>query len=202
MPGLAAAIGANPYLYLVAERIAQREFGAADAMALIRYSDLSRMQTGAHPGPHVSISAPSRTPDFHIEGTTYAGRTVHTMFRSEQQAASAIGMALNTQAGAEAVLRLQHLRLGRRAVLYSRSGAIPEGGVMRSAGGQGVSWIQGRTGFITLVLEHRGDGQLVLITAYPNLEPLANHRVEPPAGADLLEMPRGQYAVFWGARQP
>jgi hypothetical protein len=200
VPGLEAAIGANPYMYLVAERIARREFGPGDAMALIRYSDLSRMQTGAHPGPHVSITAPSRTRDFHLEDTKYAARDLHTMFRSEEHAATAIAKAINTQAGAEAVMRLQHLRLGRRAVLYSRSGAASDTGVMRSAGPSGVSWTDGRTQFVTLVLEHRGDGQLVLITAYPNLEAVGDHRAVPPSGADLLEMPYGQYAVFWHSR--
>src|SRR5690348_8684158 len=108
MPGLEAVIGAHPYLYLVAERIAQRSFGAADAMALIRYSDLSRDQTKAHPGPHVSLTSAARARDFHLEGTKYAGRTRHSMFRSEQHAAAAVAKALNTQAGAEAVQRLQH----------------------------------------------------------------------------------------------
>ena len=200
MPGLEAAIGANPYLYLVADRIARREFGAADAMALIRYSDLSRMQTGAHPGPHVSITAPARTRDFHLQDTKYAARDLHTMFRSEQQAASAVAAALNTQAGAEAVIRLQHLRLGRRAVLYSRSGAAPDTGVLRSAGQNGVSWTEAPTQFLTLVLEHRGDGQLVLITAYPNLESIGDHRAAPPQGADLLEIPYGSFAIFWHSR--
>lgn len=201
MPGLAAAIGANPYLFLIAERISAREFSAADAMALIRYSDLSRLQTGAHPGPHVAVSAPLRAPDFHLEDTRFARRAIHTMFRSEAQAASAVALSLNTPAGAEAVLRLQHLCLGGRAVLYSRSGAIPDAGVLRSAGARSVSWVTGRTQFITLVLEHRGDGQLVLITAYPNLENLGGGEVEPPGGADLLEIPRGQFAAFWGVRR-
>src|ERR1700741_1071166 len=98
-------------------------------------------------------------------------------------------MALNTQAGAEAVLRLRHLRLGGRAILYSRSGSVANAGVMRSASPRGVSWTEGRTQFITLVLDHRGDGQLVLITAYPNLESTVEHSVEPPNGSDLLEMP-------------
>ncbi len=109
-------------------------------------------------------------------------------------------MALNTQAGAEAVLRLQHLRLGRRAILYSRSGATPNSGVLRSASEHGLSWTEAPTQFITLVLEHRGDGQLVLITAYPNLESIGDHDVIPPSGADLLEIPRGQFAVFWRPR--
>ncbi len=201
MPGLAAAIGSNPYLFLVAEQIARREFGAGDAMALIRYSDLIRKEPRPHPGPHVSITAPARTRDFHLEGTKYAGRTFHTMFRSEQLAATAIARALNTQAGAEAVLRLHHLRLGMRAVLYSRSGAIPDGGVLRSATDSGVNWIEGKVQFITVVLEHRGDGQLVLITAYPNLDSTVDHRLEPPGGADLLEIPRNQFAAFWGVQQ-
>lgn len=200
MPGLAAAIGANPYLYLVAERIARRAFGNDDAMALIRYSDLSRMQTGAHPGPHVSITAPTRTRDFHLEDTKYASRDLHTMFRSEQDAAAAVAMSLNTLAGGEAVLRLQHLRLGNRAVLYSRSGATRDSGVLRSASEHGVSWTAAPTQFVTLVLEHRGDGQLVLITAYPNLESIGDHRLTPPNDADLLEIPRGQFAIFWRSR--
>ena len=202
MPGLAAAIGANPYLYLVAERIGQRNFGPADAMALIRYSDLTRMTTRAHPGAHVSLTAPARARDFHIQGTSYANRVRHSMFRSEDETALAVAKALNTQAGAEAVLRLQHLCLGGRAVLYSRSGGLPDIGVTRSAGGGGVSWTEAPTGFITLVLDHHGDGLLVLQTAYPNLEPLEDHSVVPPEGADLLEMPRGQYAVFWHAKLP
>lgn len=197
MPGLEAAIGANPYLYLVAERIGQRHFGPADAMALIRYSDLSRMTTGAHPGVHVSITAPARTRDFHIQGTKYAQRNRHTMFRSEDQTAQAVAKALNTQAGAETILRLRHLRLGGRAVVYSRSGAVLDIGVTRSAGTSGASWTEAPTGFVTLVLDHHGDGLLLLQTAYPNLEPLEDHNVVPPNGADLLEMPRGQYAVFW-----
>src|SRR5262245_25721040 len=123
MPGLQAAIGANPYLFLVADRIAHREFGPGDAMALIRYSDLSRHLTGAHQCPHVVITAPARTPDFHLDQTNYATRTVHSMFRSEKHAATAVAKALNTQVGAEVMTRLQHLRLGRRCVLYSRSGA-------------------------------------------------------------------------------
>ncbi len=200
MPGLEAAIGANPYLYLIAERIGQRSFGPSDAMALIRYSDLSRAQTGAHPGPHVSITAPARTRDFHLADTKYAARDLHTMFRSEQHAAAAVAAALNTQAGAEAILRLQHLRLGRRAVLYSRSGASPDTGVLRSAGDSGVSWTEAPTQFVTLVLEHRGDGQLVLITAYPNLESIGDHRVVPPNNADLLEIPFRTYAVFWHSK--
>jgi len=199
MPGLSAAMGANPYLFLLAERIAQREFDAADAMALIRYSDLSRYQTGAHPGPHVALTAPLRMPDFHLEDR-YARRGLHSMFRSERQAAAAVALALNTQVGAEAIRRLQHLRLGPRAVIYSRSGATPDNGVVRSSGTGGVFWAVAPTQFITLVLEHSGDGQLVLITAYPNLEAIGDHRVVPPAGADLLEMPRGQFAVFWHAR--
>jgi hypothetical protein len=202
MPGLQAVIGANPYLYLVAERIGNREFGPSDAMALIRYADLSRDLTGAHPGPHVSITAPARTPDFHLDDTKYAKRTLHSMFRSEQHAAAAVAMALNTQAGAEAMTRLHHLRLGRRCVLYSRSGATPDSGVVRSASASGVSWTEAKTEFITLVLEHRGDGQLVLITAYPNLESTGDHRVMPPSGADILEAPPGQYAVFWHSGQP
>jgi hypothetical protein len=201
MPGLKAALGANPYLYLLAERIAHRDFGADDAMALIRYSDLSRMQTGAHPGPHVVVTAPSRTPDFHLGGTKYASRNLHSMFLSEQQAANAVAMALNTQAGAEAVLRLQHLRFGNKAVLYSRSGAAADQGVARSAGGHGVSWTEASTQFITLVLRHSGDGQLVLVTAYPNLESIGDHKVAPPAGADLLEIPVGQFAIFWHGKQ-
>ena len=200
MPGLQAAIGANPYLYLVAERIGRREFNTSDALALIRYSDLSRMQTGAHPGPHISVTAPARTRDFHLGDTKYAARDLHTMFRSEDQAATAVAMALNTQAGAEAVLRLQHLRLGAQAVLYSRSGATADSGVLRSAGGQGVFWTEAPTQFVTLVLKHRGDGQLVLITAYPNLESIGDHAVVPPNGADLLEIPRGSFAVFWQFR--
>ncbi|HUO29033.1 MAG TPA: hypothetical protein VMU80_07450 [Bryobacteraceae bacterium] len=200
MPGLEAAIGAHPYLYLVAERIARREFDAGDAMALIRYSDLSRGYTGGHPGPHVSVTSPARSRDFHLAGTTYAARARHTMFRSEQEAAGAVAAALNTQAGAEAVLRLQHLRLGKRAVLYSRSGARIGGGVNRAAGSHGVTWTAGATEFVTLVLEHSGDGQLVLITAYPNLASAGDHRVVPPDGADLLEMPRGRFAVFWHSR--
>lgn len=200
MPGLRAAIGANPYLFLVAERIERREFSASDAMALIRYSDLSRRQTGAHPGPHISVTAPARTRDFHLGDTKYADRDLHTMFRSEDQAATAVALALNTQAGAEAVLRLQHLRLGAHAVLYSRSAAAPDTGVLRSASGQGVAWVEAPTQFVTLVLNHRGDGQLVLITAYPNLESIGDHRVVPPNGADLLEIPRGSFSVFWQAR--
>jgi len=201
VPGLQAAIGANPYLFLVAERIANREFGPSDAMALIRYSDLSRELTGAHPGPHVSITAPARTRDFHLHNTKYAARQLHTMFRSEQHAATSVAKALNTQAGAEAITRLLHLRLGRRCVLYSRSGVVPDSCVTRSAGANGVSWTEARTEFITLVLEHRGDGQLVLITAYPNLESSVDHRVMPPSGADLLEAPAGQFAVFWHSVQ-
>ena len=197
MPGLSAAIGGHPYLFLVAERIADRAFDAADAMALIRYSDLTREQTKAHPGPHVSLSSPLRTRDFHLEDTKYAARDLHSMFRSEQAAANAIAMALNTMAGYEAVLRLQHLRMGRRAILYSRSGATADGGVVRSAGAHGVSWTEAPTEFITLVLEHRGDGQLVLITAYPNLESIGDHKVVPPSGSDLLEIPYGTFAVFW-----
>jgi hypothetical protein len=202
MPGLAAAIGANPYLYLIAERITQRVFGPADAMALIRYSDLSRMTTRAHPGVHVSVTAPARTRDFHIEGTPYAQRVRHSMFRSEEETAQAVAKALNTQAGAETVSRLQHLRLGGRGVLHSRSGAVPDSGVIRSAGASGISWREAPTGFVTLVLDHHGDGLLVLQSAYPNLEPLADHNVVPPDGSDLLEMPRGQYAIFWHSRQP
>ena len=201
MPGLAAAMGANPYLYLVAERIAARSFGPADAMALIRYSDLTRLTTKAHPGVHVSITAPARARDFHIEGTTYARRVRHSMFRSENRMAEAVAAALNTQAGAEAMTRLQHLRLGRRAVLYSRSGALPDTGVTRSALGSGASWTETSTGFVTLVLDHHGDGLLVLQTAFPNLEPLEDHSVVPPDGADLLEMPSNRYAVFWHAKQ-
>jgi hypothetical protein len=197
MPGLSAAIGANPYLYLIAERIRQRNFLATDAMALIRYSDLTQRKPLAHPGVHVSVTAAARTRDFHIQGTTYAQRARHTMFRSEDQTAEAVAKALNTQAGAETILRLQHLRLGRRGVLYSRSGAIPGAGITRSAGGSGVSWTEAPTGFVTLVLDHHGDGLLVLHTAYPNLEPLKDHSVVPPDGADLLEMPRSQYAIFW-----
>jgi hypothetical protein len=200
MPGLEAAIGAHPYLYLVAERIARREFGAADAMALIRYSDLSREQTKAHPGPHVAITAPTRTRDFHIENTKYAARALHTMFRSEQNAATAIAMALSTQAGAEAVRRLQNLGFGGHATLYSRSGAVPDAGVLRTAGAQSVSWIDAKTQFITLVLVHSGDGQLVLITAYPNLESIGDHQVVPPDHADLLEIPRGRFSAFWHPR--
>jgi len=109
-------------------------------------------------------------------------------------------MALNTQAGADAVIRLQHLRLGRRAVLYSRSGALADGGVVRSASAAGVSWIEGKTQFVTLVLDHHGDGQLVLQTAYPNLESAGEYKVTPPSGADLLEMPKGVFAVFWLGR--
>lgn len=202
MPGIAAAIGANPYLYLVAERIQRRAFGPADAMALIRYSDLTRMTTKAHPGVHVSITAPARTRDFHIQGTSYAQRPRHSMFRSEDETAEAVAKALNTQAGAEAVTRLQHLGLGGRGVLYSRSGALPAVGLNRSAASGSVSWTEVPAGFVTLVLDHHGDGLLVLQTAYPNLEPMADHRVVPPDGADLLEMPRGQFAVFWHARRP
>jgi hypothetical protein len=200
MPGLEAAMGANPYLYLILERIAQRSFGKADAMALIRYSDLSRLTTEAHPGVHVSITAPARTPDFHIEDTKYARRVRHTMFRSEDQMADSVARALNTQAGAEAIVRLQHLRLGRRVVLYSRSGALPDSGVIRSSTGSQASWTQAPTGFVTLVLDHHGDGMLVLQTAYPNLEPLEDHSVVPPYGADLVEAPKRQYAVFWHAK--
>ncbi|MFN7995047.1 MAG: hypothetical protein U0Q18_15675 [Bryobacteraceae bacterium] len=202
MPGLAAAIGANPYLYLVAERIGRRTFGPADAMALIRYSDLTRLTTRAHPGVHVSITAPARARDFHIQGTTYANRVRHSMFRSEDETAQAVANALNTQAGAETILRLQNLRLGGRGVLYSRSGAVPDSGVTRSAGSSGVTWAEARTGFVTLVLDHHGDGLLVLQTAYPNLEPLEDHSVVPPDGADLLEMPRRRYAVFWHSIRP
>ena len=196
MPGLSAAIGGHPYLFLLAERIGERAFGAADAMALIRYSDLMREQTKAHPGPHVLLSSPLCSRDFHLEDTKYAGRDLHTMFRSEQAAATAVAMALNTQAGYEAVLRLQHLRLGEVAWLYSRSGATPDGGVLRSAGAHGVSWTEAPTQFITLVLLHR-DRQLVLITAYPNLESIGDHKLVPPSGADMLEMPKGKFAVFW-----
>jgi hypothetical protein len=71
---------------------------------------------------------------------------------------------------------------------------------VRSAGAHGISWTEAPTQFITLVLEHRGDGQLVLITAYPNLESIGDHRVVPPSGADLLEIPFGQFAVFWHAK--
>lgn len=193
-------MGADPYLYLIAERIGQREFSPADAMALIRYSDLTQRKPLAHPGVHVAITSKARTPDFHILGTAYAERARHTMFRSEDQVALAVAKALNTQAGAETILRLQHLRLGGRGVLRSRSGALPDIGVMRSAGASGVSWTNAPTGFVTLVLDHHGDGLLVLQTSYPNLEPLADHSVVPPDGADLLEMPKGQYAVFWHAR--
>lgn len=182
---------------MVAERIANREFGPADAMALIRYSDLTREITRAHPGPHVLVTSPARTRDFHLDGTKYAARTLHSMFRSEQHAAESVAKALNTQAGAEAMTRLMHLRLGRRCVLYSRSGVVPESGVIRSAGASGVTWTQATPEFLTLVLEHRGDGQLVLITAYPNLESAGDHRVMPPAGTDVLEAPPGQFAVFW-----
>ena len=202
MPGLAAALGAQPYLYLIAERIARRDFGPADAMALIRYSDLSRNTTRAHPGVHVSITAPSRTRDFHIQGTKYADRVRHSMFRSEDSTAEAVAGALNTQAGAETVLRLQHLRLGRKAVLYSRSGAVPDAGVTRSSQGHGVDWAEAQSAFVTLVLYHHGDGLLVLQTAYPNLEPLEHHPVVPPDNADLLEMPPGHYAIFWHAKHP
>jgi len=115
--------------------------------------------------------------------------------------ANAVAIALNTQAGAEAVLRLQHLRFGNKAVLYSRSGAGADQGVVRSAGGHGVSWTEAGTQFITLVLRHSGDGQLVLVTAYPNLESIGDHKVAPPAGADLLEIPVGRFAVFWHGKQ-
>lgn len=196
MPGLSAAIGGHPYLYLVAEKIASREFGPADAMALIRYSDLMRHITGAHPGPHVSVTSPVRARDFHLENK-YANRVFHTMFGSEEHAAEAIARAINTQCGAEAITRLKMLTLGPRAVLYSRSGATAQRGVVRSAGAGGVSWTEGRTSFITVVLEHSGDGQLMLITAYPNLEPLSADRLAPPDGADLLEMPRRVFSVYW-----
>ena len=195
MPGLAAAIGAHPYLYLIAEKIARREFEASDAMALIRYADLDRDNTRGHPGVHVSITSPVRTRDFHLEGS-YARRNFHSMFGSEQQAATAVALALNTQAGAEAVKRLQMLTLGPRVVLYSRS-AAGSPGVIRSAGTAGVNWTNGRAAFVTLVLQHNGDGQLILITAYPNIAPTRGDRYEPPDGADVLEVGTGQLAVFW-----
>lgn len=66
--------------------------------------------------------------------------------------------------------------------------------MLRSASAAGVSWTEGITQFVTLVLDHHGEGQLVLQTAYPK------PRVTPPSGADLLEMPNGVFGLFWLGR--
>ncbi|MEZ5402840.1 MAG: hypothetical protein R2729_24400 [Bryobacteraceae bacterium] len=200
MSSLFAALGSNPYLFLIEQKIRERSYGPADAWALIKYSDLTRLQTNAHPGPHVLSTAPFREEDFHLEGTSYANRTVHSMFRSEQAASETIASALNTEAGAEAIRRLRMLSLGRRAVLYSRTAAGSGPGVLRTANPRGVWMLEGPVDFVTLVLDHHGDGQLVLQTAYPNLTFAGSQTLTPPAGADMLEMPRNTVSMFWGAR--
>jgi hypothetical protein len=44
------------------------------------------------------------------------------------------------------------------------------------------------------------DGHLVLVTAYPNLEAIGDPKAVPPVGADLLEIPRTKFAVFWHSK--
>jgi hypothetical protein len=171
------------------KQIASRTFAAPDAKWLVKSSYYF---AGTHADVHI-ILAVRRPPDYYVQSLPkYADRSLHSMFESMDDAATAIAAALNCRAG-EATVRFLSVSGVEKVALYSRTGArVVSRMAIRSAGPEhgGAAHIEKKVAAVVVVVLSIRDGQIVLTTAYP-AHSLIN-RPMPPRDSDLVEIDKEQ----------
>jgi hypothetical protein len=178
------------------QKISARQFQLADAREFIKRSYYF---ANTHPDVHIVLTG-SGPADLHFQHLPqYEARSLHSMFLSMDDAASAVAAALNCAAG-EASMRFLSVSSVTRVALYSRSGATHASEMLvRAAIGAngartGTMYSQQSTALVVLALGIHANS-VVLTTAYPTHNLPAN-RPHPPAGLDLLEYNNTQLFTY------
>jgi len=178
----------------LSQRTRDRSFTVADARRLI---ERSYYLAGTHADVHIQLGV-LRPPDYHFQDLPqYEERHLHSMFRSLEDASTAVAAGLNCDAGAAAG-RFLGVTGVNRVALYSRSaaGATPNM-MVRSA----IASMGARTGtmygdhqtlLVVMVLSIYGGQYVVLTTAYPTHG--LSGRPIPPEGTDFLEYGNQRFA--------
>jgi hypothetical protein len=175
------------------EKVTARNFQTSDAREFIKTSYYFSPQKNGkpefHSDLHVVLSS-TRPADYHFQNDpVYEQRALHSMFKSFEDAATAIAACLNCRAG-EAALRMLSMSDIRDVTLYSRTGAKQASEMVERAaiGSQGMRtgtmYSEKATQFVIVVLTISGE-KVAIKTAYPAL--MVRRGLEPPPEAmDLV----------------